>query len=478
MASAVPLDGSPAASRLPSLVAGHGLRAGGGAAAAIVSSSGSGGSSAADISHRRLRRLTGGETTDEDRARVLVEGRLLEQRCRDELASLAAPVAASPHFAIAAAPLMASAAAPLAAAGSGGGKARRPAAASSALRSAGLSPTFDWVRWRRDPGGHGRRCPCGRVVVRATGDTDFNCIAQLFLRDDAVRDSAAAAAEPSPPPTAPPLSLVRLLEERHAGTPWRLVTTCMLLNRTTARAAEPVLEDLLRRYPTPVDLACADAEELTGMIAPLGLQSTRARSLIAMAQGVVLRSDGMAAASGGSAACTPPRPWADEAVRLLRLRQLRDDLSDIDEPLHAHGGSGSVKAVVPLPRSPPALRATDAFFSVKRSQRPQRRLAVWQSSWEAPSTPGVAAASSPDGDRAPAAIVTVHPPAAGCADGSSLWPWVCPCQLRGVGTYAVDAFYLMCTPYWGAIQPADHALAWYRRCRHDAAAADEDMGLG
>jgi len=45
--------------------------------------------------------------------------------------------------------------------------------------------------------------------------------------------------------------------------------------------------------------------------------------------------------------------------------------------------------------------------------------------------------------------------------------WWCPCQLPGMGTYAVEAFWLLFTERWAEITPADHALQWYRQWRDD-----------
>ena len=71
-----------------------------------------------------------------------------------------------------------------------------------------------------------------------------------------------------------------LLQAGLGGCPWRVAVASILLNRTTRRQVEPVLVELLERWPGPVELAMADRAELADCIRPLGLQYNRARTLI------------------------------------------------------------------------------------------------------------------------------------------------------------------------------------------------------
>jgi len=56
----------------------------------------------------------------------------------------------------------------------------------------------------------------------------------------------------------------------------------MLLNKTAGRVAVPIFWTLMTRWPTPELLAEADRAELEDCIRCLGLQSIRARRLIAL----------------------------------------------------------------------------------------------------------------------------------------------------------------------------------------------------
>ncbi|KAF8266135.1 DNA glycosylase [Lactarius quietus] len=56
----------------------------------------------------------------------------------------------------------------------------------------------------------------------------------------------------------------------------------MLLNKTAGRVAVPIFWKLVERWPTPEALAQADPAELEDCIRCLGLQSTRAKRLIAL----------------------------------------------------------------------------------------------------------------------------------------------------------------------------------------------------
>jgi A/G-specific adenine glycosylase len=62
-------------------------------------------------------------------------------------------------------------------------------------------------------------------------------------------------------------------------TPFDVLIAETLLKRTTAAAAARVYPDFLRRFPTPSHLARTSLRELSSALAPIGLQSQRARCL-------------------------------------------------------------------------------------------------------------------------------------------------------------------------------------------------------
>lgn len=75
-----------------------------------------------------------------------------------------------------------------------------------------------------------------------------------------------------------------LIQEKLAHEPFQLLVAVTFLNRTRGAQAIPVFYELMARYPTPADLAEADESELAGQIRHLGLQNTRARRYIQLAQ--------------------------------------------------------------------------------------------------------------------------------------------------------------------------------------------------
>jgi endonuclease III len=92
----------------------------------------------------------------------------------------------------------------------------------------------------------------------------------------------------------PPLSAPRfgLIQERLAHDPFRLLIATIFLNKTPGARAMPVFYDLMGRYPTPRDLACARVEDVVDVIRCLGFQNQRARKCVAMARVWVGMDDG------------------------------------------------------------------------------------------------------------------------------------------------------------------------------------------
>lgn len=65
---------------------------------------------------------------------------------------------------------------------------------------------------------------------------------------------------------------------------FRVLLAEILLQQTRASAVPPVLEELLSRFPTWVDLARAPADELEAILRPIGLQRRRSRRILALAR--------------------------------------------------------------------------------------------------------------------------------------------------------------------------------------------------
>lgn len=70
-----------------------------------------------------------------------------------------------------------------------------------------------------------------------------------------------------------------LFQEDLCGEPFWMLVCCILVNRTKWQQAEPVYEELRRRWPTPHDLANSDWGKIALTIKSLGLYNRRAASI-------------------------------------------------------------------------------------------------------------------------------------------------------------------------------------------------------
>ena len=77
----------------------------------------------------------------------------------------------------------------------------------------------------------------------------------------------------------PPQSPYNLLQEQLWEDPWKIFVCCIFCNLTKRMTAEPYFWEVLKRWPTPENLASANTDELIRLIKPLGLSQRRAASL-------------------------------------------------------------------------------------------------------------------------------------------------------------------------------------------------------
>lgn len=84
----------------------------------------------------------------------------------------------------------------------------------------------------------------------------------------------------------PPTRDEVLLQEWYAGDPYRLLVSCVLLNCTTRRQVNEVLDEFFDHWPSADDLAIAGIE-LEICISSLGLQNRRAMTLRKLAEWLV-----------------------------------------------------------------------------------------------------------------------------------------------------------------------------------------------
>ena len=88
-----------------------------------------------------------------------------------------------------------------------------------------------------------------------------------------------------------------LFQEEYRADPWAMLCCVIMLNQTNARQLRGIHHEFFRRWPDPVSLALADPATVEGVIAPLGLQRRRARSLIRMSAAYAFLWDGIDPAS-------------------------------------------------------------------------------------------------------------------------------------------------------------------------------------
>ncbi|KAK3145381.1 hypothetical protein QOZ80_4AG0328470 [Eleusine coracana subsp. coracana] len=73
----------------------------------------------------------------------------------------------------------------------------------------------------------------------------------------------------------PPRSPHKLLQEKYASDPWKVIVICMLLNLTQGKQVRKKVKGFFKRYPDPHTAYCADTEKMAKYLTPLGLQRVK-----------------------------------------------------------------------------------------------------------------------------------------------------------------------------------------------------------
>ena len=77
----------------------------------------------------------------------------------------------------------------------------------------------------------------------------------------------------------PPKSPYDLLQERFWPNEWKILVVCLMLNQTSRKQVEPMIEDFFKMYPDPQSILKADEEVLFSFLKPLGLANKRSKTL-------------------------------------------------------------------------------------------------------------------------------------------------------------------------------------------------------
>ena len=77
----------------------------------------------------------------------------------------------------------------------------------------------------------------------------------------------------------PPESPHELIQETLWPNEWKILVSCLLLNLTTRKQVDKVIDRLFEKYPEPESMGSADDDELKEIIKSLGLVNKRVKTL-------------------------------------------------------------------------------------------------------------------------------------------------------------------------------------------------------
>lgn len=87
----------------------------------------------------------------------------------------------------------------------------------------------------------------------------------------------------------PPLSPYNLIQESLWPSEWKSLVACLLLNRTTRKQVEKVIDELFAKWTTPESMASADENDVFAVVKLLGFGKIRSRRLIDMSSAYIER---------------------------------------------------------------------------------------------------------------------------------------------------------------------------------------------
>ena len=77
----------------------------------------------------------------------------------------------------------------------------------------------------------------------------------------------------------PPKSPFDLLQERYWPNDWKILIVCLMLNQTSRKQVEPMIERFFEKWPTALDAAQADEDEMREVIRSLGMYNRRVKTI-------------------------------------------------------------------------------------------------------------------------------------------------------------------------------------------------------
>ena len=82
----------------------------------------------------------------------------------------------------------------------------------------------------------------------------------------------------------PPKSPYDLLQERYWPDDWKILVVCLLLNQTSRKQVEPMIERFFKRWPDAKSAAHASEEEMREVVRSLGMYNRRVKTIKKMSQ--------------------------------------------------------------------------------------------------------------------------------------------------------------------------------------------------
>jgi len=70
-----------------------------------------------------------------------------------------------------------------------------------------------------------------------------------------------------------------LIQEKYRKDPWKVLASCILLNRVVGKTAEPIIDEFFRRYPTPRHFLSGSRLKIISFLRPLGFYHAREKNL-------------------------------------------------------------------------------------------------------------------------------------------------------------------------------------------------------
>ena len=123
----------------------------------------------------------------------------------------------------------------------------------------------------------------------------------------------------------PPKSPYDLLQERYWPDDWKILVVCLMLNQTSRKQVEPMIESFFDKYPDALSIVQADEEDLVVRLKSLGLVNRRIKTLKKFSSGYLERKWKSAKDLYGCG------KYADDAYRIF----IKGDWKNVEPNDHA-----------------------------------------------------------------------------------------------------------------------------------------------